>query len=165
MKRWHTHSRMDLYAQKCQRDRQEDPFRGHRMAAHPSDCLIEAWAPDLASCIAEALDGLGEAVAEVGEVGADSPRETLKIQAGPGDPEEQLVSIMEEVISTMDLLSVVPTGFQLSETNDGGIAGSMEVVPVGQTTLTGATPKGVSYHGLSMMRGERGWHCRVLVDL
>jgi len=55
--------------------------------------------------------------------------------------------------------------FHLSETQVGGIAGDMQVVPADRTAAVGPVPKGVSYHELSMVEAEGGWRCRALVDV
>ena len=75
------------------------------------------------------------------------------------------MSLFEEVIYALDVFSVVPVRFHLAETEDGGIAGDMEVVPADQVGLVGPVPKAVSYHELSMASDEGGWRCRVLVDV
>jgi len=135
---------------------------GHRLVPHTADCIIEAWGPDRASCLTEALKGLVEEFAEV----TDPPcTRALPLGAGPGEAEDVLVSLLEDVICTVDVFSVVPVRFHLGETTDGGITGDMEVVPVDQVRITGPAPKAVSYHGLSMSGGAEGWRCRALIDV
>ena len=55
--------------------------------------------------------------------------------------------------------------FHLAETEGGGIAGDMEVVPADKVEVVGPVPKAVSYHELSMAPVEGGWRCRVLIDV
>ena len=140
------------------------PVAGHRVVPHTADCIIEAWGPDRASCITGALTALVEGFAETGEV---SVTQALPLSAGPGGAEDELVSLLEDVICSVEVLSVVPVRFHLCETEDGGLAGDMEVVPAGETNPVGPVPKGVSYHELSMAEDEAegGWRCRVLVDV
>jgi SHS2 domain-containing protein len=135
---------------------------GHRLVPHTSDRLIEAWGPDRATCLTEALTALVEGFAEVGDAAAT---QVVPLAADPGLAADELVSLFEDVIYGLDVLSAVPVRFHLAETEDGGIAGDMEVVPVQETVAVGPAPKGVSYHELSMVDGERGWRCRVLVDV
>jgi SHS2 domain-containing protein len=134
---------------------------GHRLVPHSSDCLIEAWGPDRPSCLTEALIALVESFAEVGDACAT---QVVPLAADPGVAAEELVSLFEDVIYGLDVFSVVPVRFHLAETEDGGVAGDMEVIPVEETVAVGPAPKGVSYHELSMVDGEGGWRCRVLVD-
>ncbi len=138
------------------------PAAGHRSVPHTADCMIEAWGPDRASCLSEALCGLVEEFAEVPDEAASS---LLPLCTELRGAEDALVSLFEDVIYTLDVFSVVPVRFHLTETESGGIAGDMEVVPVDQIGLVGPVPKAVSYHGLSMVSDKGGWRCRVLVDV
>jgi SHS2 domain-containing protein len=133
------------------------------LAPHTADCIIEAWGPDRATCVAEALQGLVESFARPS--GGADPR-SLPLEAPPAGPADQLVSLLEDVIYALDVFSVVPVGVHLVDTEDGGIAGDMEVVPTSQVEEVGPVPKAVSYHELSMARQRGGgWRCRVLVDV
>jgi SHS2 domain-containing protein len=144
-------------------DRAHDiPVAGHRLAPHTADCIIEAWGPDRASCLTEALCALVEEFAEVPDAAAVR---VLPLAAGPGGAEDALVSLLEDVIYTLDVFSVVPVRFHLAETEGDGFAGDMEVVPVDQAVAVGPVPKAVSYHGLSMAPHEGGWRCHVLIDV
>jgi SHS2 domain-containing protein len=139
-------------------------FRGgHRLLPHTADCIIEAWGPDRASCVSEALAALVESFARGS--GRTDPR-SLPLDAPPEGPADQLVSLLEDVIYTVDVFSVVPIAFHLVDTEDGGIAGDMEVVPVDDVEEVGPVPKAVSYHELMMAKERQGgWRCRVLVDV
>lgn len=135
---------------------------GHRLVSHTADCIIEGWGPDLASCVTQALIALVEEFAVV----TDSPSPTvLPVAVSPTGPEDELVALLEEVIYTVDVLSMVPVRFHLAATQDGGLAGDMEVVPLEGVVATGPAPKGVSYHDLSVREGDRGWRCHVLIDV
>lgn len=136
---------------------------GHRLVPHTADCIIEAWGPDRASCINGALTALVEGFAQPME---SSVTELVPLGVGPGGAGDQLVSLLEDVIYSVEVFSVVPVRFHLGETDQGGIAGDMEVVPADDTIAVGPVPKGVSYHELSMEEEEgEGWRCRVLVDV
>lgn len=136
--------------------------QGHRLVPHTADCIIEAWAPGRASCLVEALSALVEEFAVL----PDAPEvEVLPLSADSGGAEDELVMLLEEVIFDLDVLSVVPVRFHLAETEEGGVAGDMEVVPAEEVELVGPVPKAVSYHGLSMTADGRGWRCRVLIDV
>jgi protein archease len=135
---------------------------GHRIVPHTADCIIEAWGPDRAGCLTEALLALVQGFAEIGH---DHPTQVVPIGAGPGRAEDELVALLEQVIFSVDALSVVPVRFHLGETDRGGVAGEMEVVPADDIVVVGPVPKGVSYHELSMVQGEGGWRCRLLVDV
>lgn len=139
-----------------------DAGRGHLLMPHTADCIIEAWGPDAAACFEEAMSGLVDCFAEVPDAPATS---VIPVSADPDGPEDLLVYLLDDLIYTIDVCSVVPVRFHLSETEDGGIAGDMEVVPAGQVTLIGPVPKAVSYHDLSMAEHEGSWRCHVLIDV
>jgi len=132
------------------------------LVPHMADCMIEAWGSDRASCLSEALYALVEEFAEVPDAATSR---LLPLGTDVCGAEDALVSLFEDVIYALDVFSVVPMRFHLTETESGGIAGDMEVVPVDQVVLVGPVPKGVSYHRLSMISYEGGWRCRVLVDI
>lgn len=136
--------------------------RGHRLLPHTADCIIEAWGPDRPTCVVEALSGLVDSFARVPDATASR---ILPLSGDAGGGEDLLVGLLEEVIFALDVFSVVPVRFHLEETEDGGVAGDMEVVPAADAELIGPIPKAVSYHGLSLGRGGGGWRCRVLVDV
>lgn len=135
---------------------------GHRLLPHTADSLIEAWGPDRATCLTEALRALVDGFAEARDA---RPTEEVPLAASPGPAEDQLVALLDEVIYRLDVASVVPVRFRLAETPDGAVAGEMAVVPLEEATVVGPAPKAASYHGLSMAGGARGWRCRVLVDV
>jgi protein archease len=138
------------------------PPAGHRRSLQDRDCFIEAWGPDRVTCITEALRALVEEFAEVPD---PVTTDVLPLAAGPGEGEDALVSLIEEVIYALDVFSVVPVRFHLAETEDRGIAGDMEVVPVEHASLVGPLPRAVSYRGLTMAEHPDGWWCRVPIEV
>ena len=135
---------------------------GHRLRPHTADCIVEAWGPDRVRCLTEALEGLVESFAQI----EDAPvTKSLPLAAVPAGARDEVVILFEDVIYALDVFGVVPVRFHLSEAEDGGVAGEMDVVRAEAVSLVGPVPKGVSYHGLSMDEGEGGWRCRVLVDV
>jgi hypothetical protein len=83
----------------------------------------------------------------------------VPIGAGPASPKELLLGLCEEVLGAEQVLSLVPVRFHLAATEDGGVAGDMEV----------ARPDPAQHaHGVvvapdSVMITQEGdmWHCRV----
>jgi len=110
----------------------------------------------------EALQALVDEFAKVPETATSR---LLPLATELPGAEDALVALLDDVICALDVLSVVPVRFHLTETESGGIAGDMEVVPVDQVVLIGPAPKAASYHGLSMVSHEGGWRCRVMVDV
>lgn len=139
-----------------------DTGAGRRLLPHVAGYVVEAWGPDLASCATQALQALVEGFAAVPDVPVT---QLVPLEAQPSGAEDMLVSLLEDVIDGFDVFSVVPVRFHLVETEDGGIAGDMEVVPAEGVDLIGPVPKGVSHHTLSMAAFEGGRRCRVLIEL
>ena len=135
---------------------------GHRQLPHTADRLLEAWGPDRATCLTEALLALVDTFAEVYD---SVTTEVLPLATSARGAEDALVSLLEEVIYVVDALGVVPVRFHLAEAEDGGLAGDMEVVPASRVDLVGPVPKAVSYHALEAAPFDGGWRCRALVDV
>ena len=139
-----------------------DVVVGHRLVPHTADCIIEAWGSDrpfVSDGGPLCVGGGSRRSARPRRFSSYAPRHRVR------GADDALVSLFEDVIYAVDVFSVVPVRFHLTETESGGIAGDMEVVPVEQAVLVGPVPKAVSYHGLSMIQGEGGWRCRVLIDV
>lgn len=140
-----------------------DSSRGHRVGSHTADCLIEAWGPDRSSCLVEAMEALVAVFAETDP--ASTATRVVPVSAGPAPDIDLLVSVLEEVIYVTDVLGAVPVRFHLAETEEGGVAGDMELADRRDVVLTGPIPKAISFHGLEMAGGVGSWHCRAVVDV
>lgn len=135
---------------------------GHRCAESHARLLIEAWGADEASCLTEALTAVVEDFATSAR---DAPcTETLPLVAGPGPAAELLVSLVEEVIGTLEVFSVVPVRVHLTETEDGGVAGDLEVVPAGRARPARPGPRAVRPENSSMTRDAAGWSCQLEIE-
>jgi SHS2 domain-containing protein len=132
------------------------------MAPHTADCIIEAWGPDRISCFVEALRALVEVFAEPVD---SAVAHALALSVKGISDEEVLVALLEEVIYVADVFAVVPVRFNLAETEGGGVAGDIEVVPAAAVEAVGPVPKAVSYHGLQIDNEGGTWRCRVVVDV
>ncbi len=135
---------------------------GHRLSPQTGDCIVEAWGPDRAACLVEALSGLIETFADVPD---EAIQYLLPIGASGEDPQGELLALLEEVIYVVDVFGVVPTRFHLAVADDGAVSGDMEVVPVNRVTLTGPAPKSVEHHDLSMTEHLGWWNCRAVVEI
>ena len=137
------------------------PNSGHRIVANADGFVIESFGASPTASIAEALSGLVEEFAVL----SDQPSaRLLPLSETKGAGEDALVQLLEEVIDALDVFAVVPIRFHLAETEDGGIAGDMEVVPARAAEIIGPKPKGVSHHGLSIVHGAGTWRCRVQIE-
>lgn len=137
--------------------------RGHRLRPHTADLVVEAWGPTREACIAEAVLGLVDAFAVVPGNPVSTP---VPIAFDRADDPELLVAVLEEVVYTCDVLGVVPVDVLLVPTEDGGLAGTFDVVPVEATETVGSVPKAVARSELHLGPDGHGrWHCRVTIDV
>lgn len=143
-------------------EKQDPAVSGHRLAPHTADCIVEAWGPDRVTCMAEAMRAMVEVFAQPTGESAGHP---VELSARGDTDSELLVSLLEEVIYSVDALAAIPIAFDLREVGPDEISGSMSVVAPGAVRLVGPVPKAVSYHGLEC--GPRGgtWRCRAVVDV
>lgn len=118
---------------------------------------MEAWAPEEAPCLAEALVAVAEGV---GTAPDDAPSYlTVPVAAGPGTPAELLATLADEVLGLRQVLSLVPVRVHLMATEDGGVAGDLEVVHVaGDPAMA---PTAVAHDSLAVQSGPAGWSCRL----
>jgi len=135
--------------------------RGFRRTSGAVDCVIEAWGPDRVACLAEAVGGLVGLFTEVPDAAATT---TLPVVLESAPAPDLLVTLLEEVIATVDVFGKVPAHVHLAEAEDGGVAGDLEVVDADTLHLTGPVPKSVSWHGLEFGETGGAWRCRVVVS-
>ena len=136
--------------------------RGFRLVPHTADCIIEAWGPDRCACLAEAVHGLVRVFAEVPDAAA---RTLLPISLEAAPDTDVLVALLEEVIYAAEVFGKVPVAVHLADTEDGGVAGDLEVVDGEQVALVGPVPKAVAYHDLEFAGSDGAWQCHVVVDV
>lgn len=110
----------------------------------------------------EALQALVEEFAEAQE---EPTSRLLPLAATEGAGQDALVQLFEQVIYAVDVFSIIPVRFHLADTEDGGVAGDMEVIPASRAEIVGPVPKGVSYHDLSLIHDDGTWRCHVLIDV
>lgn len=138
------------------------PVAGHRVLPHTADVMIEAWGPTRVSCLEEAVRALVESFADISDVSAT---ELMPVSIDPADSEELFVSLLEEAVYIVDVFGAVPVGVRVEETEDGSLAGFFDVAPAARVRVVGAAPKAISRSGLSVVGDDRGWSCRVTVDV
>lgn len=131
--------------------------RGHRSVAHTADVIVEAWGPDRAACLEEAV--LGTVATFVGADRRD-PSAWHDV-AVTGADEDVLVDLLGEVIYLLDARDEVVVAVAVAE------AGArLGTVPVGTVEVHGAIPKAVTYHRLRIGPDDAGtWRCAVTLDV
>ena len=137
--------------------------QGHRARSHATGLVIEAWAPSRDDCFEQAVTALVRAFADATSAGPPDP---VPFALDPANDEELLVQLLEEVLYLVETLGVVPATTEVVDTEDGGVAGSFDVVPLGQVEVTGVVPKAIARGDLSFAHdGESRWSCRVTVEV
>jgi SHS2 domain-containing protein len=96
--------------------------------------------------------------------GGVTPRDRIPVSIDAGNDEDLLVSVLEEVIYTIDADDAVPVTVDLTERADG-VDGFFATVPLAQLEVVGALPKGVSRSDLQFALRRGQWRCWVVVDV
>jgi SHS2 domain-containing protein len=135
---------------------------GHRILPHTADLIIEAWAPTREECLAQAVRALVDTFADTSGAPAAIP---LPFTLDPAGDEELLVALLEEVLFILDVMDMVPVNVVVEPTEDGGLAGSLDVAPVEQILVTGAAPKAVARQLPRVGRQDGLWVCQAAIDV
>ncbi|MFP3899438.1 MAG: archease [Acidimicrobiia bacterium] len=136
--------------------------RGHRALPHTADVILEAWAPDLAACLEEAVDALVDTYAEADE---GARRDPYDVRLPPGPPERVLVDLLDEVVYALDTADGVPVGASVRSLDEAGLHAVLWLAPPDQVSPTGSVPKAVSHSELAVDEAPGAVSCRFLVDV
>ena len=144
----------------------EQPARrrcGHTSVPHTADLRIEAWGPTREDCIAQAVRGLVESFADVGEA---AHRRVIECRLDADSDADLLASAVEEVIYYLDTDGVIPAEVEVSRAAAGGIDLVLRVVDAAAAEIIGAAPKAASLSGLTCAPDASGrWMCAVTIDV
>ncbi|MEU2615472.1 archease [Micromonospora sp. NPDC007271] len=140
------------------------PARGHRNIPHTADVRIEAWAPDREGCVAEAVAAMLDTFVDTAGATADATAET-RFAVPPGDDEELLVAVLDEVIFRLDTAGVLPLATEVRSADGGGLLVRWWMVDTDAVELVGAVPKAVALHELRFGPDRDGWSCAVTLDV
>lgn len=134
---------------------------GHRGVAHTADVRVEAWGSTREECLGEAVAGLVSTFAD-----ASSARvlATYETRLDPGEDEELLRSILDEVIFQLDATGRLPIATDVAPADDA-VEVRMRMADAATTPQIGAPPKGVSTEDLRIEPREGGWWCAVTIDV
>ncbi|MEO3873840.1 archease [Nonomuraea sp. B12E4] len=136
-------------------------YAGHRALPHTADTRIEAWAPTTGECIAQAVLGTVESFLDLRGAAATG---ALDLHIEPGEPKDQLVAALEEVIYLMDTTGQIPIKVLTVQQANHLI---LRLIMADLTTVpqTGAVPKAVTLHQLTCEHHVSQWACRVTLDV
>jgi SHS2 domain-containing protein len=134
---------------------------GHRTVPHTADVRIEAWGASRERCLVEAALGMVECFADVTAV---RPTSVEHIRLAENDDDDLLAALLDEVVFRLEVDGRVPVDLEADEAEDG-LEVRLALAGLADVEITGAVPKGVSWHGLRIGPGPYGWSCSVTVDV
>jgi SHS2 domain-containing protein len=123
---------------------------------------IEAWAPDRAGCVTEAVAALVESFTDADGARPRAERTFRAPAAADGD---LLVSVLDEVIFRMETADELPLATEVTDDGAGGLLVRWHTTATTELELTGAVPKAVSLHELRFGPDAEGWSCAVTLDV
>ncbi|MFF4037672.1 archease [Streptomyces sp. NPDC001816] len=133
---------------------------GHRGVPHTADMRIEAWGATREDCLAEAALGMVECFADVSGVRATT-MERLRLTERPD--EYLLAALLEEVIFRLEVQSRVPVDVE-TYSSHACLEVRLALAELADVEITGAAPKGVTWHELRIGPDPYGWSCAVTID-
>jgi SHS2 domain-containing protein len=137
---------------------------GHRGVPHTADLRVEAWAPTREECLAQAVCGVVEAFADIGDVSEAQAVRTYQADLSGERDEDLLVALLDEVVYRLDAADEIPVDVQLTPLPDS-MRAAFRMVDASSLPIIGAAPKAVTLHGLTFAPGTDGWSCTVTLDV
>jgi SHS2 domain-containing protein len=139
--------------------------RGHRILPHTADLIVEAWGPDLAACVEEAIAALISICVNVRSASIECTRWA---HIGPGSYESLLLAALDEVIFLLDTSPDVPVGADVflrgDDVGEHLDLGLLLAAPA-SVEPAGSGPKAISRSGLEVDASPDGVRCCFLVDV
>ncbi|MEV1173279.1 archease [Nonomuraea sp. NPDC049784] len=134
---------------------------GHRTLPHTADTRIQAWAPTTGECIAQAVLAMVDSF--LGLRGAAASSE-YDLRAEPGEPQDQLVAVLDEVIYLMDTTGQIPINVTTQQ-EENRLSLHLTMTDLSTVPQTGAVPKAVALHQLTFEHRAGQWTCTVTLDV
>lgn len=139
-----------------------DGLRGHRSVPHTADVILEAWGPDLASCVEEAVAALVGVFVDARAADVVERRDVHLRSEAPGS---LLFAVLEEVIFALDTAESVPVRVEVHAAGDGGLDVELLLADPRTVAPMGAVPKAVSRSEFEVRSRDGVVRCRFLVDV
>ncbi len=136
-----------------------DAPAGHWTVPGPRADRVEAWAPTRLGCVAEAVAGVIEAFADVGD--QQPSRYHRVILPGREDP-EVLRAVLDEVLYDVRSVGVLPVWISLRSRPEGA---ELEIggIDTDEVRAPQRAPVRVSLHRLARRPGSREWTASVVL--
>lgn len=134
----------------------------YEVVGRGADMAIEVMGPDAGACLASALAGLADSLADVPD---DAPRSTEPVELTGDDPAALLHALVQEAIVRLDADGMLVTGLRDARIADGRLTGELTLVSLADVEVHGIAPKAATWHDLRLERGPDGWTGVVMLDL
>ena len=134
-----------------------------RLIEHTADMGIEASGETLEELFAQAARGL---MAAIGGDATGEVREDRQVELQGEDGPELFVLWLNEILYLLEIQRFFPVRFRVERAEGHQLRAMVGGEPFDpQRHQIEREVKAVTYHRLSLERGEEGWHARVYVDL
>ena len=133
-----------------------------RLEGRGSDLGLVVSGPDLAACLAAAVEAFAAAVGDV-EAGAARAAERVRIPGG--SPEELLVGLLDEAVLRLDADGQLAVALDEVAVDDEGLTATLHTVDLAAVTPTGPAPKAATWHEVRLAPAGDGWQGQVMLDL
>ncbi|MEU8246482.1 archease [Nonomuraea sp. NPDC048916] len=135
---------------------------GHRSLPHTADTRIQAWAPTTGQCIAQAVLGMAKSFLDLRGAAATGEYD---LHVEPGEPQDQLVAVLDEIIYLMDTTEQIPIK-AVALQRQNRLSLHLTMADLATVPQTGAVPKAVALHQLTFFEHRAGqWTCTVTLDV
>lgn len=132
---------------------------GYREVEHTADWEIEVWAPDLASLLVQAAEGMYELT---GIELKEKPRITREVTIEADDLEGLLVGFLSELLFFTETDQVGFDEYDLDRPDDHSLRAQLRGAAVASQTKE---IKAVTYHNLTVRQTERGLSANIVFDV
>ncbi len=136
---------------------------GFESFEHTADVGLRVWAPCMRELFMQAARGFIDMLFAPGDINA--ARE-LRVKADGAEPEELLVSWLEEILFAFDARGFAPAGVEINEFGDGCVVGVLRGETFDPERHEVRQPvKAVTYHDLDIRQTESGYEARIVFDV
>ncbi len=145
--------------------------RGHRSLPHTADLRIEAWGRTREECLAEAVMGLVDSFADVGDLAESARGGVVRCHLSGETDADLAAQALEEVIYRLDADGLIPVSATARSATAGGVDLTLVMADASTVDIIGAGPKAVSLSGLRLAPGASesgtadGWRGTITVDV
>jgi poly-gamma-glutamate synthesis protein (capsule biosynthesis protein) len=139
--------------------------RGHAVRPHTADVLLDAWGPDPAACLEEAVDALVATYARPASAAVAAVQGRPVVHLAPAPLDEQLLTLLDEVLYVLDTDPALPVGARVTPSLDGGFDVEVLLAAPDAVEHVGSIPKAVARSELRVERHGNATRCSFLVDV